>query len=382
MCAMNSFTSARLTSIAAAGPPLAHRTTATMNRGLEAHRIRMPLRPDEFAVRVQRHQYAEACQQRDHRRTAIADHRQRHADHGQDAAHHAGVDEHVDEEAERDGAARQARKGVLPLHREVQGAADDGAVQDQEHETRQQTEFFADDSEYEVGGTLRQEFQLSLTAHHVALAEHPARADGDLRLDDVVPRTQRNVLGIQKRQDALALVVVDEMPSRHGGRAQQRYRYQYDPQLHPGKQHHDEAGGRDQQGGAQVRLLGDHRRRNGDQQPHHHQILESRRQRALVHIPGAYHRDGEFHDLGRLEAHEADIEPTLRTLPDMTRHLDDDQQQYAEDVGDGREQTQVLRCRELGEGNHGGDRNGDIPEVMLDHFHALPGGAVHHQNPE
>src|SRR5882724_7288277 len=229
MCAMKSLTSARLTSIATAGSRLAHSMRATRNICFKPSRVRTPLRSDELAMRVQRHQNAESRQQRDHRRAAIADHRQRHADYGQNAAHHAGVDEHVDEEAERDGTAREARKGVLPLHREVQGAADDDAVQDQEHQTRQQTEFLANDRKYEIGGTFRQEFQLSLTAHHIALAEHPAGADGDLRLDDVVSRAERIVFGIQKRQDALALIVVDEMPGRDGGGAEQRYRYQYDP---------------------------------------------------------------------------------------------------------------------------------------------------------
>src|SRR5882762_8750565 len=229
MCAMKSLTSARLTSIAAAGSRTAHATIAARNRCLKPVGWHTLLGSDQLAMRVQRHQYAEARQQGDHRRAAIADHRQRHADDGQNAAHHAGVDEDVDEETERDGAARQARKGILPLHREVQGAPDDDAVQDQQHQARQQTEFLADDCKYEVGGTLRQEFQLSLTAHHVALAEHPAGADGDLRLDDVVSRAERIVFGIQKRQDALALIVVDEMPCRDGGGAEQRYRYQYDP---------------------------------------------------------------------------------------------------------------------------------------------------------
>src|SRR6202043_838285 len=99
MCAMKSLTSARLMSIAAAGSEVAPRTIATRNRCFKPNRVRTPLRSNELAMRVQRHQYAEARQQRDHRGAAIADHRQRHADHGQNAAHHAGVDEHVDEEA-------------------------------------------------------------------------------------------------------------------------------------------------------------------------------------------------------------------------------------------------------------------------------------------
>ena len=150
----------------------------------------------------------------------------------------------------------------------------------------------------------------------------------------------------------------------------------------PGEQHDDEAGGRDQQRRAQVRLRRDHRGGNGDHDAHHEQILERRRQRPLMHVPGAYHRHGELHDLGGLKAHEADIEPALRALADVARHIDHDQQQHADDIGDGRKQAQVLRRREFGESEHGGDRDGDIPQMMLDHFHVLPGGAVHHQNAE
>ena len=46
-------------------------------------------------------------------RAAVADQRQRHADHRQQAADHAGVDEHVDEEGQREAAGEQAREGVL-----------------------------------------------------------------------------------------------------------------------------------------------------------------------------------------------------------------------------------------------------------------------------
>ena len=165
-----------------------------------------------------------------------------------------------------------------------------------------------------------------------------------------------------------------------GGAAQQRNGYEDHANLQPGEQHHDEAGGRNQQGRAQIRLRHDHRRRNGDQDPHDDQVLEGRRQRAFVHVPGAYHRYRELHDLGGLKAHEADVEPALRALADVAGHFDHDQQQHADDIGDRREQAQVLRSRELGERQHGGHRDGDIHQMMLDHFPVLPGRAVDHQN--
>ena len=168
---------------------------------------------------------------------------------------------------------------------------------------------------------------------------------------------------------------------RPGRAAEQRYRYQDDLNLQSGQQHHDEAGGRDQQRGAEIRLRDDHGGRNGDHDAHDEQILERRRQRPLVHVPGAHHRHRELHDLGRLEAHEADVEPALRALADMTGHVDHDQQQHADDVGDRREQAQsTAGWRDLASASRAAMAMAMFTRVMLDHFHVLPGGAVHHQN--
>ena len=57
---------------------------------------------------------------------------------------------------------------------------------------------------------------------------------------------------------------------------------------------------------------------------HHHQIPERRRQRTLVHVPGAHHRHRELHDLGGLKAQEADVEPALRAFADVAGDGDDD----------------------------------------------------------
>ena len=54
-----------------------------------------------------------------------------------------------------------------------------------------QSEFLADHGEDEIGRALGQELQLRLAAVHPALAEHAARAERDLALDDVIARAQR-----------------------------------------------------------------------------------------------------------------------------------------------------------------------------------------------
>src|SRR6185437_4837136 len=74
----------------------------------------------ELAVRVQRHEDTEACQQGHHRGPPVTDERQWHADHRQESGHHAGVDEHVHEECQSDAACEQARERILSLHRQEQ----------------------------------------------------------------------------------------------------------------------------------------------------------------------------------------------------------------------------------------------------------------------
>src|SRR5580704_17942035 len=225
-------------------------------------------RSDQLAMRMQRHEDAESGQQRDHGGAAVADQRQGHADYRKDAADHAGIDEYIHEKAQGDGAARQARKGALRLHRQVQRAADHHAVQRQNEQLSHEPEFLADDGEDEIGGALGEKFELRLTAVHVALAEQTAGADGDLRLDDVIPGAQAVGLGIEKGQYTLALIVVDEMPRTPGGGAEQRNGDEDQADLQPRQQHDDEAGGRDQQSRAQVRLRHDHGRWDGDQDSH------------------------------------------------------------------------------------------------------------------
>ena len=70
-------------------------------------------RGNELPMRVEGHQDTEARQQGHHRCAAVTDQRQRHTDNRQQAADHAGIDEHVNEEGERDAAGQQTRERVL-----------------------------------------------------------------------------------------------------------------------------------------------------------------------------------------------------------------------------------------------------------------------------
>ena len=71
--------------------------------------------------------------------------------------------------------------------------------------------------EDEVGLLLRQEAQLALRALQEALAPDAARAERDLRLDDVVAGAERIALGVEEGEHPLLLVVVQLLPEQRQG---------------------------------------------------------------------------------------------------------------------------------------------------------------------
>ncbi len=142
-----------------------------------------------------------------------------------------------------------------------------------------------------------------MTAVHITLAEYAARADGDLRLNDVIPRAQRIALGIEEGEHALTLIVMQEVPeNRHAAAAKCRSGDQILP-LQSAKQHHQSARSGHQQSGAQIGLLRDDedRGQNGDRE--HANRYERGRQGFVMDQPRTEQRYGKLHDFRRLKAH-------------------------------------------------------------------------------
>ena len=78
---------------------------------------------EKLPVTANRGEHTEAGQERHHRRAARAHERQRHTHDRQDPRDHARVDEHVEEERERQRAGEQPRERVLRLRRDPTGRA-------------------------------------------------------------------------------------------------------------------------------------------------------------------------------------------------------------------------------------------------------------------
>ena len=106
-----------------------------------------------------------------------------------------------------------------------------------------------------------------------------------------------------------------------------------------------------------------------------------RRQRALVQVPGAHHRHRELHDLGRLEADDAEVEPALRALADVAGERDDHEQHEPERVGRRREHAQEV-VRHLRQQDEEREADADARELVEPERRVLARRAVEHEQAE
>src|SRR5690606_39706640 len=98
---------------------------------------------------------------------------------------------------------------------------------------------------------------MALRPRQQPLAKDPAGAEGNLRLHDMIARAERIILGVEKGENALFLVVMQELESekraRDGDAGQQRKL----PEPHPGGKKDDPRPGREQQRSAEIGLAQD-----------------------------------------------------------------------------------------------------------------------------
>ena len=131
----------------------------------------------------QRQQHSHAIGERDHRRAAIGDERQRHAL----GRHEVQIDRHVDgglqAEQDRQAGGGKARERVLVAHRVTQAAHHDEGEQRHQHQAEHDAEFLGRDREDEIGVALGQDALDRPLAR--AAAEPAAAQEGFQRLVDV-----------------------------------------------------------------------------------------------------------------------------------------------------------------------------------------------------
>ena len=137
---------------------------------------------------------------------AVADEGQGDADDGQQAGGHADVDEKVEGDDARDAITVVADKRITLFFRQFENAEDEGAEEAEDDQGAEETPFFANGAEDEVGALLGHEIEFRLRAFEVALAEKSARADGNFRLVEVEVGAQRVGGFAQNGVNALLLV--------------------------------------------------------------------------------------------------------------------------------------------------------------------------------
>ncbi len=121
--------------------------------------------------------------------TAIAEKRQRDADDGHKAHHHAHVNEDVEEEDAGDAVAVDAPEfGGLPLC-QMDDPQDEGQEEKEHGSGPDEAFFFANGAEDEVGVLLGDVFEFGLRAVHEAFPLETAGTDGDFALVDIVACT-------------------------------------------------------------------------------------------------------------------------------------------------------------------------------------------------
>ena len=114
---------------------------------------------------------AEADLERQHRRAAIGNERQRHADHRDQAGNHGDIGEHEQEEGEGDAESEQPGE-IVPRHEaDGEAVAHDGKIEREDEEAAGKAEFLGNDGENEIGVAFRQEAQMALRAFQVTLSE-------------------------------------------------------------------------------------------------------------------------------------------------------------------------------------------------------------------
>ena len=255
---------------------------------------------------------------------------------------------------------------------DAQGDQDDGDVAGEQAEGTDEAKFFRDRGEDEVSVALGQELQLALATEAIALAQQTAGAEGDLRLDDIVAGARGIGLRVHEGQNAVALVLVH---AEHDERRDDRYSGRRpggdDPPAQAGHDHDRPSGQANDHGRPEVRLFGDQNERQADHARRDQQLPGPTGLLGRMAVVPARQRQNEtqLHELGGLDADEAEVEPVPGAARDIAerRELDhqDQQQKHAvEGVGGAEPPFRV---------KHGQHQHHDQQRAEADHMLDRPG---------
>ena len=194
------------------------------------------------------------------------------------------------------------------------------------------------------------------------LPNSAARADGDLRLGDVIARAQRIAVGIEEGQHALALVFVHERPGERQAADGGDGGAQEHPEPDAGHEQERAAAQQHHHRRAEVGLHHDQRDRRQDHGERRQDKEEAPGLLAAEAMVVARQHQDHRHlgDLRGLDLHRPDHQPALRAHAGLADDVDGDQQQQRDDV------------------DRPGERQPDLGVHQRHHQHDAEGHAVAH----
>ena len=330
-------------------------------------------------MRLYAHQDPKTETDRHERSSPVTDERQRHAHHGQDAAHHAHVDERIGEKRERDGAGEEPRKEGGRVGGDDHAPGDGQQENQQQHQVAEQPELLRVNRKDEVGRAFRNEIKVSLRSFQPALADETSGADRDGRLYGVISGAERILRRVDEREDALTLVIVQHRPHQRQACGARDSDTGDDLPRQPGEKQHVASAREDEHGRSQVRLARDERDRHRQQHRGNHVMPDLERRLIAVEIPRQHERHRDLHQLGRLYAREPDVQPAPGAVHDLAGQRHAEEQRDPQQIGRQRQSLEVVR-RDVGDHPHHGQRDQHVHELRAHARDVCAGRAVeHHQ---
>src|SRR5215213_4427999 len=277
------------------------------------------------------------------------------------------------------------RSGSVAGPASYRGHAPDEQKVEREHQQHpDKAGLFAHDRADEIGVGIRQKSELTLRAAAYALAHHAAGADGDHRLNGLIPVPARvGFFRVQNGLDSLLLIplqvrVYRDHASDDGDEADDQKDLPDPPQKIEGSEYRSE-----RQHGPRVVLRRDEQdRRQGDAE-HNGHVFERERAAARVrHESGEHQNRRHLREFAGLKAEAPDVKPRLVPVNLDPEEQDHDQQEDHRRIkkrGDGHDDLMVI-------GEHY-DRGQDQPDaeggdLLLDEIGGRGGGAENAQATE
>src|SRR6266511_200284 len=269
-----------------------------------------------------------------HGRPAVTHERKRDAHDGQQARHHAQVDERLGGEQGRDAQGDDAPPGLPRADGDLEAPQNQDSVRHDQHETADEPPHLGEYGKNEIRMALREKSQPALRRAADALAQELSGTNGDLRLNHIVRRSERIAERIEVYEEPVPLVRLQHEPAERHESNPDRHQSTQDAQAHADAKQHGSQHGQQDQRGSEVGLANHERERNPDED----EDPDEGSPGSLLGLPapGQRPREGQDEDdleeLGWLESERPEVDPAPSPRDRAPEHEHGREQAKAEEV--------------------------------------------------